>query len=149
MNIDNSQLDNKILKCALRKPLIEDACYLKSCKDMGCKHKTFLMKCLSILICLVLSCCTRLWTMLMVDLLSYYNCIGMLSFILKSSSMTFIHSFPHNLSKGSKFKFCTRTRYFVLFFVFSSYQTFSKKHTLPRGNFISNKPWIVCISIYL
>nr|KYP33573.1 hypothetical protein KK1_045571 [Cajanus cajan] len=46
-----------------------------------------LMKYLSILMCLVLSCCTGLWAMLMADLLSQYSCTGLSTLTLRSSKM--------------------------------------------------------------
>lgn len=40
MHTDYSQFSYKILKSNLRKPLSEIVSYLKSCRDMGCNHKT-------------------------------------------------------------------------------------------------------------
>jgi len=49
------------------------------------------MKCLSTSTCLVLSCCTGLCAMFIVDLLSQYSFIGPFHSIFRSSRIIFIH----------------------------------------------------------
>ncbi|RDY12000.1 hypothetical protein CR513_03235, partial [Mucuna pruriens] len=54
-----------------------------------------LMKCLSISMCFVLSCWTRLWTILIAELLSQNNFIGPSYFTLRSSRIIFIDNPSH------------------------------------------------------
>ena len=87
------------LNLRLRTPLVKTSasCNLEEINGVQIIPLTIFsfMKCLSILICFVLSYYTGLWAMLMVALLSWYNFIGPFGSIYNAINRFFIHINSH------------------------------------------------------
>jgi len=147
MNFDPSQLTNKIKESTLRNPLSKNISY-KSCKDMGCNHKTSLKISKSYRVVFDYASCSWLW---LVTIQLHRN-VNLDFKITKYDFHPNSFKCTHTLSKDSKFNFYNGMRYslFCFFFACLGYQTFSNKHSMPISRFfVSNRTSIVCISINL
>lgn len=103
------------LESCIKKSLCEDNYYLRPCRyiclvTVRLLSNFFLMKCLPICMCCILSCLIGLWAMLIAKLLSQKNFMEPSYLTLRSSRLIFLHNSSHSL----KLSFCTRLSNYIM-----------------------------------